>query len=183
MVIDSSDGLEESIGDCRAEKLEPTVAHVVRKGMGGRSGRWDTFWCSTFAISLIPANDGGEVVAKGSVLLLEYEEKPGIGDGRFDFEPVAYDPWVFQEPGYVTSGKPGHAHWVKSSESSSIGRPLLQYGTPRESGLGALEDEKFKEYPIIPGWHAPLDVVVLGHECVACFDPSAPFEYFWHRER
>jgi len=67
-----------------------------------------------------------------------------------------------------------HLSRVKVGEVSSVALPLTKDSEPRESSLGALKDEKFKYFPVVPHGPAPLSVVIAEHKRVTLSPQTNP---------
>jgi hypothetical protein len=109
-------------------------------------------------------------------LLLDGEERPGVGDGSGDLEPVADDSGVGEQQRGLFGAIAGDGRGVELSEGRAIPLALFEDGLPTETCLGAFEDEQLEESAVVMDRYAPLLVVVADQRL-----PGSPLTALTHR--
>src|SRR5215469_657668 len=160
VIVDQSDGLHKRVADGGTDEVEAAMlevfAHVVALCSAGRD-----LLERTERVDARPAADElPDVAVEGSELFLNFEEGLGVGDGGANFQFVADDAVVVQQRGDFALVEAGYALGVKLAEGGAVVFALAQDRVPTESGLGAFEDEEFKQMAVIVRRHAPFLVVV-----------------------
>jgi hypothetical protein len=109
------------------------------------------------------AHKSPDVAIEAVKFPLHLEHRLRIANGRFDLEPVAYNPGVFHQRSNFVRLVPRNSGRIKAAESLSIGFTLSQNRGPTQSSLRAFKDKELKEHAIVVLWNTPLGVVVSDH--------------------
>ena len=93
--------------------------------------------------------------------------------GGRDLEPVADDALVVKQAFDSLLGEAGDLLGIEVGERPAIGFALSQHDEPAQPGLGTFEREELELLAIVVDRHAPLLVVVRGHQLAAARAPIA----------
>ena len=88
-------------------------------------------------------------------------------DRGCDLEAVANDARIAQQALLFTAIVAGDALRVEAVEGGAIVLPLLQNRVPTQAGLGAFENQEFKEHAIVVLGQAPFFIVITNGQRVA----------------
>lgn len=173
MVVDEARALQESIADCRAEKLEATSAHIFGYGIGKRRRRRDIgeMHKSVYDGAAI-REKRRDIVEETAELRDHREESACIGDYRLDFKAVANDTGAEHQTVDIGISHSGDFMRVEIAERIAVGVTAPQDSNPRQPGLGALQGDKAEER-IVVGDEAPPFIVVVGLIQLVATAPSA----------
>ena len=105
-------------------------------------------------------------------LFLNGEKGSGVLHRGLDLEAVADDAGIREQQLGLAGSIAGDLLRLEVVEGFPVGRALFQDGFPAQAGLGAFEDEKFKEPAVVVDRHAPFCIVVTGHQLAG--GPFAP---------
>jgi hypothetical protein len=160
MVIDHADGLHEGITDGRAYKaaseLFQVVADLARQiGLGGNPGNIAPRILDRAAVN-VPPKKG----VQGTVALLDIECRPGVLNGRLDFQPVADDSGVGQQFPDAFLIEPGDYFNIKTFKSPAVVFSFFQNGDPAQPGLGPFKDQELKQRYVIMQGNPPFKIVI-----------------------
>src|SRR5262249_42574869 len=162
MIVDHAGGLHESVADRRAHESEASREEIPAHGP--RSiGLGRALPLPPPGVAHGPAVDEPpDVRVEASVLTLDRQERPRVGDRGIDLRAVADDPGAVHETADSHRGIAGDFLRVEPVEGPPIGLPLLQNRGPAQSGLRALENQELEEETVPMDRHAPLPIVIGG---------------------
>src|SRR5512133_3772258 len=167
MVIHNACCLHEGIADSRSHECKSSLFQVFADGIGKGSP------CREFSKRFPPVNNGfsaaesPDVIVKAAELFLNFQECPGIGDGRPYFQTVSNDAGIIHETGNLLFVKGCHLRRVKVCKSTTIALTPVKYRLPAESGLCTVKHNMFEPLPIIVYRSSPLGVMVFRHQGIA----------------
>ena len=161
MVIDHACRLHEGIADRAPNEAETAFFQVF-------SHRVRYFSAGGYVLHGFPPIDHGfaiselpDVGIKTAKLMLDFNERPGIGNGGFDLESVADNAWIIQQGLYFTFVIAGNFFYIKISEQFAVVFTLFKDGRPAQAGLCAFQCDELKKYPVIMQRYAPFIVMVV----------------------
>jgi hypothetical protein len=162
MVVDHADSLHEGVADGRADEVEAELFEVLAHGVGFRGAGGELGHGSLAVLTGLPVHVAPEEGVEGTVLVDDVEGAAGVADGGFNFEPVAHDARIAQEPLNVAGGKAGDFFHVPTGEGGAVVFALAQDGQPTEPGLRAFQNEELEQHAVVVHGNAPFFVMV-GH--------------------
>ena len=171
MIVDEPCGLQMGVADRGPEEFESPFFHVPAHGVGlGRRHRNFAQRPERVDDRLPVGKERQRVVVETPELLLQKEEQPCVRDRSLDFQPVSHDAVRVHQPFDIFVGHSGHPFGVEIAECLAIPFALAEDRYPAQSGLGALQHQKFEQRPVVGDGFAPLFVVVFHIQFVG----SAP---------
>src|SRR5437867_7505811 len=145
VVVHHAGGLHESVADRRPHEPEPAPEEIPAHGPRGlRLGR-------TLALPApgvlrgASADELPDVRVEASVLALDRQERPRVGDRGLDLRAVADDARVVHEPTDPRRGVAGDLLRVEAVERLPVRRTLSQNRRPAEPSLGTLENQELEQ--------------------------------------
>jgi hypothetical protein len=108
-------------------------------------------------------DEGGEVLSVAAHFFVNASTRYG----RFDLGAGANDARVIKQPGYVRLGIRCNLLWIEIVKGLTEGVTLPQNGDPGETGLKALQHEKFPERAAIVLGNPPFFIMVGAEKRVA----------------
>ena len=161
VVIDHACRLHEGIANSAANEAEAAFFQVFRHRVRYLSADGYVLDCFPpidhgFAICELP-----DVGIKTAELMLDFNERPGIGNGGFDLEPVADNAWIIQQGLYFAFVIAGNYFYIKISEQLAVVFTLFKDGCPAQAGLRAFQCDELKKFPVIMQRYTPFVVMVV----------------------
>jgi len=144
VVIDYTFRLHEGITDSAANESETAFFQLFCHRVRNFSAGGYVLHCFPpidhgFAICELP-----DVGIKAAELMLNINERPGIGNGGFDLEPVADNAWIIQQGVYFACVIAGNFFHIKISEQFAVIFTLSKDGRPAQTGLCAFQCDELK---------------------------------------
>src|SRR5215467_8729620 len=175
VIIDHARRLHEGINRGGTDKAK--ALRLQRFGNGLRAGRLGRHRLKGFvAVDLGTPVKEGPQECRQMCAFREFQDRARIVDGGLDLESIAHDPGIGHQPGDVFGAVAGDALGGEAVECAPEILALFQDRQPRKAGLEALQDELFKERPVVWLRHTPFLVVVARVNGLGDPDPRAAHE-------
>ena len=100
-------------------------------------------------------------VMKRAVRGAQLADAARIEDHRLDFQPVAHDAGIGEEPRDIGRVERGHKVDVEAAEGGAERLALFEDSQPRQAGLIDLQHEPLEQYCLVLG-REPVFAVVIG---------------------
>jgi hypothetical protein len=144
MIVHHPDRLHKGIADRRADKSETPFfqpfAHCSRFGsLGGK------FLHRLPGIYYrLPPDKAPDKPIKTAEFLLHFQKCPGVGNGRFDFQPIADYAGIFEKILYFNRIIFGDFLGGEIVEDLTVVLAAVENRLPRQTGLRPLENKEFE---------------------------------------
>ena len=115
----------------------------------------------------LPADEAPHVPVERAEFFLHRQERARIGDGGRDFQAIAHDAGVPEQPPDVARAKARHARGVEVRERLAVILALAQNRNPAQARLRALEHQKPEVFAVVVYRNTPLGVVVADIQRIA----------------
>jgi len=167
MVVDHAGGLHVGIYYGRAHKLESTTLEIFAELIGfGRRSRNLCKRSETVPDGL-PSNKAPHIAVEGAAFGLHGKKRLGIVDRSLYLQPISNNPGILQQALHVFAREPGNNLRVATFECNPKIFSLPENCGPAQSRLHSFQHEEFKNPAVIVQRHAPLFIMVSGHQRIA----------------
>src|SRR5882672_1374778 len=156
MIVDHADGLHHGVTDSRADEIETALAKVLAHGVGFGGTSRDLSEGFPAVPNGLAVDEAPEISVEAAELFLDGEEGFGVLDRGLDLQTVSNNAGVSEERFGLAGVVSGDLARIKSVECTAIVVPFVQNGGPTQAGLGALENEKLEQQPVVMNGHAPF---------------------------
>ena len=149
VVIHHADGLHKSVADRRPHKFEPAALQLTahRKRFRALGGDLGNMFPAVFDASVI--DESPDKTVETAVFCLDFEKAPGIVNSGHQFQLVANYAFVRQQGPHFLFSIAGDFARVKPVECAAVSLPFSEDGYPAQTRLGAFQNEKFEQFPVI----------------------------------
>lgn len=153
--------------------LNPPSAQILAHRIGLRGRRGKVLQVADPVIDRISADKLPGVRVKGAEPLLDPQEGPGILDGGPDFQAVADDAGVLEQPTEIPRSVSRDRLGIGSAERFVVAGPLVEHRLPGQPCLRGLQREELEEHAVVMHRYASLGIVIRHHKGIASA-PCAP---------
>ncbi len=160
VIVDHPHRLHKSITNGRANKLEAPLGQVSAQSIGFRGTGRNLLDPSPPIPPRLATHELPNISIETAELPLNCEEGASVLDGGNDFKPVANDTRIREQIVYFVLIILRDEARIKTIKGHAVVIPLLQDDLPAQAGLGPLQNEKLKEFPVVVQRNSPLLVVV-----------------------
>jgi len=175
MVIDHADRLHEGVADGCSHEAEAAFFQIAAEGVRQRGAGRNFFETLPVVLDRYPIHKPPQVGVKGTELGLHRQEGAGVADGGGDLEPVTDDADVGQQLGLAGLVKGRHHGRIEPGKGDPVRLALAQDRDPGKPGLGALQDQEFKQQAVIMDRDSPFQIMVGLIERIAARPGAAGF--------
>lgn len=144
VVVDHPGGLHVSVDHRGADEPEAPFFQVGGDQVGEVRPGWDHAQAGEPVNHRLVVCKRPDVMVETAELLLNAEETAGITDAGLNFQAVADDAGILQEPFHILLIEKGYPCRVKITEHLPEGLPFMQDGPPAQSRLETFQNQEFK---------------------------------------
>ena len=160
MVVDHAGRLHQRVTDGRADEFESAFNQIPAHCVGFDCSRRQLSHSSPTILFRFAADKTPEVSVEAAKLFPDREKRFRILDRRRNFQPVAHDAGVAEQPFHIARAVARDLFRAKTVERLAIVLPFFENRRPAQPGLRALEDQKLKQLSIVMNGHAPFLIVI-----------------------
>lgn len=161
MIVHHAGGLHVGITNRAADKLESAPLQFAAHGLRCRRAGGNVREVAPVIMLRLPVAELPDEAVKTAERRLHFEKLSGVDYRCLHFQAVAHDARILQQRFYVIRVVSGNAAGIEIIEGAAIVFALAQNGEPAQSGLGAFQNQKFKQSAVIVLRYAPFDIVVM----------------------
>ena len=164
MVIHHSRCLHERIANRGAAKAKPALLHILAHRIGMLRAHRNLVLALPLIVNGFVTGELPDVFIKSSKLFLDFKKTLSVIDGAVNFELISNDTCIIQELLNFRFLILRDFDIIKIVKSFSEIFSFIQDGTPAQSGLKSIEQNKFKMLMIIMHRNSPFGIMIFHHE-------------------